>query len=414
LERGDGSWAAFEVALLVSRQNGKGSVLAARELAGLFLFGEELIIHTAHQYKTSHEAFLRIAPIIANSPDLMRRVRRMPSNTSEEGVVLKDGRRLLFLARSGASGRGFSGDCVILDEAYDLTGDQMAALLPTLSARPNPQIWYTSSAPMEKSAVLHAVRDRALAGGSPRLSFMEWSAPEGCDPGDRAAWAQANPALGIRIDEEFVAAERDALPEPEFARERLGIPDRPAGGGVFPAGAWDALADIGSRIDGTVTFAVEIAEDRSWSCIAAAGTGPSGVHVEYVDYRRETGWLVGRLVELTRRARGSRVVVQPSSAAGALIGALEAAGVPLLKPTAQEYAQACGQLFDAVIDKELRHLAQPALDVSVQGAQKKPAADAWVWNRRNPALDISPLVAVTLAAWGARQQPPRPGRFMAF
>ena len=47
-ERADGRWAAFEVGLVVSRQNGKGSILEARELAGLFLFGGRLILHSAH------------------------------------------------------------------------------------------------------------------------------------------------------------------------------------------------------------------------------------------------------------------------------------------------------------------------------------------------------------------------------
>ena len=31
--------------LICSRQNGKGALLEARELAGLFLLGEELILH---------------------------------------------------------------------------------------------------------------------------------------------------------------------------------------------------------------------------------------------------------------------------------------------------------------------------------------------------------------------------------
>jgi hypothetical protein len=56
-ERADGKWAAFEVGLNVARQNGKGSILEARELAGLFLLGERLIIHSAHEFATSLEAF---------------------------------------------------------------------------------------------------------------------------------------------------------------------------------------------------------------------------------------------------------------------------------------------------------------------------------------------------------------------
>jgi hypothetical protein len=42
-EKATGSWAAFTVGLMVSRQNGKGSILEARELAGLFLLGERFL-----------------------------------------------------------------------------------------------------------------------------------------------------------------------------------------------------------------------------------------------------------------------------------------------------------------------------------------------------------------------------------
>src|SRR6266496_417050 len=55
-------WAAFEKALIVSRQNGKGAVLEALELAALFLddFGVDLILHSAHEFKTAAEAFRRV------------------------------------------------------------------------------------------------------------------------------------------------------------------------------------------------------------------------------------------------------------------------------------------------------------------------------------------------------------------
>src|ERR1044072_5917325 len=48
--RKDNKCAAFEVAALVPRQNGKGSILEARELAGLFLFDEQPILHSAHEF----------------------------------------------------------------------------------------------------------------------------------------------------------------------------------------------------------------------------------------------------------------------------------------------------------------------------------------------------------------------------
>lgn len=44
-------WSSFEVGILVPRQNGKGAILEARELGGLFLFEESLILHSAHEFK---------------------------------------------------------------------------------------------------------------------------------------------------------------------------------------------------------------------------------------------------------------------------------------------------------------------------------------------------------------------------
>src|SRR6266487_2848364 len=170
-------WAAFEKALIVSRQNGKGAILEALELAALFLddFGADLILHSAHEFKTASEAFRRVQGRIENHPSFRRRVRQVYLQRGAESIELKNGKRLRFIARTSGSGKGFSADLVILDEAFELGDDAMAALLPTLSARPNPQIWYTSTAGQETSVQLGRVRERGLAGDDPSLAFFEWS-----------------------------------------------------------------------------------------------------------------------------------------------------------------------------------------------------------------------------------------------
>jgi phage terminase large subunit-like protein len=63
-ERPDGKWAAFEVGIEVPRQNGKGGILETFGLAGLFLLGEQLIIHSAHEFATAEEALERMSQII--------------------------------------------------------------------------------------------------------------------------------------------------------------------------------------------------------------------------------------------------------------------------------------------------------------------------------------------------------------
>jgi phage terminase large subunit-like protein len=250
----DGRWAAFETALIVARQNGKGAILEALELAALFLddFGVDLILHSAHEFKTASEAFRRIQSRIENNSSFKRRVRQVYLQRGAESIELKNGKRLRFIARSGGSGRGFSADLVILDEAYELGDAAMAALLPTLSARPNPQIWYTSTAGFPTSTQLGLVRARALRGGDPSLAFFEWSVDEkNYDAADPQCWAQANPGMGIRITPEYIAKERAALSPPEFARERLSIGDYPSEGGgweTISADAWSACAVPEARL----------------------------------------------------------------------------------------------------------------------------------------------------------------------
>lgn len=402
-ERADGSWSAFEVGLIVPRQNGKGSILEARELAGLFLFDERLILHSAHEFKTAAEAFLRVKSLVDNTDDLRKKVKQIRTSHGDEGIELLTGARLRFVARSRGSGRGFSGDCVILDEAYNLGAEAMGALLPTLSARPNPQIWYTSSAPMSTSTQLHAVRRRAVAGGSGRLAFMEWSIdPDADRPADPGSWAKANPSFGIRISEEFVQAEIDAMPAPEFARERLGVPDpEPVEDPpLFPLVEWNKLGDPSSEFGGRVAFAVDVAPDAAWAAVAMVAMRPDGMpHVELVDHRRGVDWLSGRRAELDRAHRPKFWVRDPSGPAVELSGKFRD-----LK--SREATEASTRLVTAVADGSFRWLCDESLHAglvnAVVGARRRDLGDGvWKWSRLGSEVDISPLVAMTWALWAA-------------
>lgn len=412
-EKTDGTWASTEVAVVVPRQNGKNVILEARELAGLFLFGEELQTHTAHRFDTCLEHFRRVRNLIEECPDLSRRVKRISEASGQERIELKSGQRLNFKARSKGSGRGFSGDLVVLDEAYWLS--DLGALMPTLSARPNPQIWYTSSAPLPRaeSDILRRVckRGRLDAGG---LCYFEWSAGSDSALDDRSAWAAANPALGLRIPAEFVETERGSLDPAEFARERLGIwVDTVVDEPVLAAHDWKACASPTEVPDpkwmaSPVTFGVDVAPDRSWSSVAAAGTcSEGGVAVEVVDHRRDAGWVVQRVADLVARHHPKAVLIDPRSSAGSLIRPLEQAGVTVTEAKTADHVAACGDLFDAVLAHRVSHRRQPELDAAVAGATKRTVGDAWLWDRRAGTV-ISPLVAVTLARWGHLELPDPP------
>lgn len=426
-ERPDGTWSAFEVGVTCSRQNGKGAIIEARELAGLFLFDEQLIIHTSHEFKTSLEAFGRIRSLVESTDDLRRKVRRVTVAHGSESIELLSGAKLRFLARTKGSGRGFSADCLIMDEAMILGSTSMAALLPTMSARRNPQVWYMASAGIgEASSQLAQVRARGIEGTDHSLAYFEWSADvhhEHClsscqdhqNVNDERAWLEANPGVGYRITLDYVARERSALGPAMFARERLGVGDYPAydgGDGPIALPQWVSLTDIRSEPGPDVTFGLDVSEGRDTATIAAYSVRDDGVgHVELVEHRPGTDWVPDRLVELRDRWKPIAIAVDGKGPAASLLGQLEALGVTrpadpdnpvrgdLLVLTPSDLVIACGQMADAVTQSTLAHLGDEHLISAVGGATARPVLDSWVWARRKSSVDISSLVAATVARY---------------
>lgn len=410
-----GKRAAFEVCGIVSRQNGKGSVIEALELAALFLFDNvRLILHSAHKFDTAADAFRRILGLIELNPDFDREVAKVVRSHGSESIELRNGKRLRFIARSAGSGRGFAADLVILDEAFNISDDAMASMLPTLSTRPDPQVWYTSTAGGPMSVQLGRVRGRGLVGDDPSLAFFEWSVdPDAYDPADPADWALANPGMGLRISPEYIGLERASLTPEAFATERLGV-------GLYPTDLadawlvvgrdeWAALADPRSSARDPVAFAAEMTlvapRKQPWVTIAAAGQRPDGrLHVEIVDRRKEADWVAGRLVQLRRKHRPVATVVDPGGHAGSMIEGLMQAGVDVVEQfTARDAAQSFGYFRDLVTTGGLRHQGDERLDKSLAGATTRALADALAWDRRDPRVDLGPAVAASLACWGFRR-----------
>jgi hypothetical protein len=426
-ERADGRWSAFEVGVEVARQNGKGAILEARELAGLFLLGEELIIHSAHEFPTAESALERMAVLIESCPDFDRRVKSIKRSHGQEGVYLRGGQALRYRTRTKGGGRGLSADCVVLDEAMHLPEAVVNALFPTLSARDNPQLWYTGSAVdqelMPDGVVFARLRARALAGEDPRLAYFGWS-PDVGNPAevdeamatDRAVWAQVTPALGFRISEEYIAAEQRSMGPRGFAVERLCVGDWPdpndMGDRVIGADTWLSLVDSRSSALDPVCFAFDVAPDRSAGAIAVAGFREDRrVHVEVIEHRRGTGWIVERCEELVRAHDNSGVLCDGAGPAGSLVSAFE---VEPRIVTAGEHARACGMFYDAAVEDRLRHRGTQELGAAVAGARRRQLGEAWAWSRKSSSVDISPLVACTLAYLGVATRVEAPFVFEVF
>lgn len=434
-ERPDGNWAARRVGLVVSRQNGKGAVISARELAGIFLFGDRLILHSAHEFDTSLEAFYRIVELVEQTPSLLRRVaaRGISYAHGKEGITLKSGQRLRFKARTLRGGRGFSGDVVILDEAMYLQSTTISALGPTMTAKPNPQLWYVGS-PVDREehpdgVVFSEVRDQAVAGVSRILTWVEWSAPpaepprsrpdqvmrpEDVDVDDRSLWPMGNPGLGGRLSVEAVEADRETLTRRGFAVERLGVGDwhrNESEASIVEPLHWQAgrtvKGDPASRPLDPVVFAADVTPDRRRASIGMCCRIADGrVLAEVVDDRDGVGWVVPRLLELIRRYDPVAVVVDRSSPGAAVIAELEKAGIEPTTTSAQDVAVATGGWLIDVAEGGFAHRDDPVLNDALAAASLRDLAGGQALDRRGSG-PIAPLVAVVLARWGLLNTAPQ-------
>jgi hypothetical protein len=310
---------------------------------------------------------------------------------------------------------------VYFDEAMYLPEVSMGAILPIISAQPDPQIWYTGSAVdqavHEDGITFARARDRAVTGDADRLLYLEWSVD--ADSPDLVekdvasspeAWAASNPAFGIRITEDYLKAEIRELGARTFAVERLGVGDWPPVDGtadhIIQIEAWDALADDpsadGARMLDPVFLAFAVTPDRSKSAISAVGRREDGhAQVETIEHRLGSAWLPARLLELYERHEPVSILVDAGGPAGSLVHQCENLGLTIEALSASDYAKAFGTFLDVVEERTLRHLGGENLRSAIKGATKRPIGDgAYGWGRRNSLVDITPLEAATLALWG--------------
>jgi hypothetical protein len=411
-ERVDGSWAAATVCDFEPRQNGKNDTCAARELAGLVLFGEQLILHTAHEFKTANESFLRMVAVFEAWDDLRKKVARIRFANGEQGVEFLSGQRLKYLARSGGSGRGFAKmDLVVYDEAQHLQQEHVAASGPARLANPNAQSWYLGSGGLASSVNAWRMRRRALAGGGGRFAYVEHTAElvrfeggrvvsERPDVLDRDAWARANAAYGRRISDESFLTLYDELGPDLFARECLCLWDAEVGSEdrVIPADVWEACCSETVTPDGRLTLGIDVSEDRAYGAIVVSDVAG---RVELIESRSSPAlWLVDRVVEVAGRHRAS-VAFDPGGPAGSYGREIEALAISLAEVGPRELSQACGAFYDDAMAGRLQVRRHPRLSAAVAGAEKRSVGDAWRWDRRHAKADVSPLMAATIARWVA-------------
>lgn len=412
-----GLWLCRTCGLSIPRQNGKTRILEGRAAVGMILHNEQ-VIYTAHLQKTSTETFEEMASFF-DAPKIRKYLKDIKTALGREQIILKNGARIKFLARTRNGGRGQHGDTLIFDEAQELEVNSQASFIPAISASRNPQVIYAGTPPDGESAgeVFRGIRQKAIDGETVSTAWTEFSVKEIGDTTDRKRWAATNPALGIRIRLTTIEGELEQMPPDTFARERLGwwtpvVEHREDY--AIPAEVWDACASDMPMQQGKIAYGVKFTADGSEVCLCGAVVPAEGpARVELID-RRPTGlgvqWLADWLN--ARYQKAACVVVDGRNGVDVLVEKLSTTWKykdSVVRPSAKQVIAAVSTLTDALNEQSVTWFRpQAALRDSALTSVKRPISGGWGFGGENSA----PVEACSLALWGAKTSKRDPSRKM--
>lgn len=413
------------VIITVPRQSGKTLLLLSLMVHRALSFGDrQVIIYTAQTQLAAKKKFEEDHIPILEASALSPYFKARYTNGSEQ-VKWQNGSRHTLTPPNEKAGHGQTVDFACLDEAFAQIDDRVEqALRPAMITRTQPQFYIVSTAGTAKSLYLKSrvEQGRLLVESDvdSRIAYFEWSAPEDADPGSEETWRVCMPALGHTIDVEAVRTEYMAMKLPEFRRAFLNqwsdeIPEQWL---VVTEHDWNASLDIDSYITdkSPLSLGIDFTPERSFGTLVMAGYNPTDrIHIEIPSAESRgifcnapgVNWIVPTVVDLVRKWNPASVVIQGNSPAASLIPELEYKKVKVTVPSAAEYNGACGNLYDRIYNGQLAHLGQAAFVRSLAGARKLELGEgAWKWNRKETAVDLSPVVSMTLAVWGLAKHVP--------
>ena len=401
----------------VARQNGKSGLVEGRAEAGMLMYGEQ-VVYTAHLQKTATETFEEMASFF-DTAKLRKHIKDIKTALGREQIILNNGARIKFLARTRNGGRGQHGDLLIFDEAQELDSDQQASFLPAISASGNPQTIYigTPPDPNATGGVFRKIRDAAIAGGTKSTAWFEFSVPEIGDVRDVNRWAETNPALGRRILLSTIESECDQMAPDMFARERLGwwtpIIEHKIEYAI-PADVWDACRSEEPKPEGKTAYGVKFSADGSTVSLCGAVIPKDGPARISLIEERPTGhgirWLSDWLN--ARYKQASCVVIDGRNGVDVLVDRITDTWKmkgSVIRPTTKDMIAAVGCLTNALNEEAVTwYFGQEVLRDSAITSTKRPIGGGWGFGGDNP----TPIEACALALWGATNSKRDPNKEM--
>ena len=414
LERVDGHWKYRTIVVVVSRQNGKTTMIGIRVLIGLML-GEKMMF-AQHDRQKGREKWIEIADLIeahfGSEVSVHRRLGDEHVRHRTTGAIFK------LVTPTSAGARSFTADTVFIDESAFISPEFISALRPTMVTREGAQIWMVSSAGTDKSWDLARARNAALTqltmpAKDRTYVIVEWGITKADNWALETTWAKAIPTLGhkggallsaLRDDFEGMALE-------DFGREYLGVwtgnpLDTPIDQLTWTTCQLDVMPEMTQ-----VVLAVDTDPQQRWASIALAGLLPDGMTgVALASHQNGDSWLPEHLTRAYQRHRPVNLVIDGRSPAASLAAKWKAKGRPVHITTATEMAASCAGFVSLLRGDGLRVARDDTLTAAAMSAVRRPVAEGWAFNRRSDSeAPISPIVAAALASHRRETHPVHPG-----
>lgn len=421
--------------VLVSRQNGK--TLIVKVLIAYWLFVEmvPLVLGTSTDRSYAKRTWSEVVETVKDNEWLKRHLGPtwLRLTIGEEAMRTLDGAEYTFAANNRRAGRSTTLHRWVCDELREHNSwDTWGAATNAMNAVPFGQVVCTTNQGDDSSVVLDALRASALqfietGQGDPRLGILEWSAPDGADPTDMAALAQANPNLGRRIDADALmgaalrakAAGGEELStfRTECMCQRVHLLNPAIDPDKWDAAGTDEPIKLSDHRD-RLALCLDVSLDGSHATLVGAAVVDGKIHTEVVEQwvgfgctqqvRRELPALVRKIkprtlgwfpqgpaaaiaADLATKRRGSgdwwpppRVTVEALTA---------------------ETDQVCMGLADLILAGEVVHPKDPLQTQHINSATKLTRGDRWVFGRKNVG-PIDAAYATGGAVHLARTLPP--------
>ena len=394
----DGLWVHTKFGYELPRRNGKGEIIAIREMWGLV--NGEKILHTAHRTPTSHSAWERLCTLLDEAKIEYKATKQFGLET----IRLGNGGYVNFRTRSSKGGLGEGYDLLIIDEAQEYTIDQESALKYVVTDSDNPQTLMCGTPPTAVSAgtVFTKMREAVLRGDTINQGWAEWSVENMTNVKDVDTWYFTNPSLGQGLTERAIYDEITS-DDIDFNIQRLGLWLKYNQKSAISENEWNALkCEALPVFTGRLFVGIKFGRDgKNVSMSIAVRTKDKKIFVESIDcrpVRAGNNWILDFLIH----ADIAKVCVDGANGQQSLKDQMKEYKLksPLL-PTVKEVIAANTAFEQGLFDKNVCHNGQPSLVQAISNCEKRAIGTngGFGYKAQKEEIEIGLLDSAIMAYW---------------